>query len=77
LDEIPVDLADLALVRRARDALKIVPNIFVILAGTNSMAANTIGLNRASRDDGSFHDERKAHAFWSFLFTCLPKYKMV
>ncbi len=44
LDEVPLDAKDLALIGDIRDSLKLVRNVVVILSGTNSKAANMIGL---------------------------------
>ncbi len=71
LDEIPLDAKDLALIGDIRDSLKMVPNVVVILSGTNSKAANMIGLTNGDTSSRATHPE---HARWSYLITRVPQY---
>jgi len=71
LDEIPVEPADLALIGELRDALKIVREIVIILSGTNSMAANMIGL---SSNKASYTVIQRSGDCWSYVVTRMPKF---
>jgi hypothetical protein len=71
LDEIPLDAEDLALIGDIRDSLKMVRNVVIILSGTNSMAANMIGLTSGDALSRVTHQE---HARWSYLITRMPQY---
>ena len=70
-DEIPFEPTDLALIGDLRDELKWLKNIVVILSGTNSMAANMIGL---STYKPSFSKIKKSGDYWSCLVTRMPKF---
>jgi hypothetical protein len=71
LDEIPVNAEDLALIGNIRDSLKIVKNVVVILSGTNSKAANMIGITNGA---ASSRNIRAEHTRWSYLITRVPRY---
>mmetsp|Transcript_45149 Transcript_45149/g.94559 ORF Transcript_45149/g.94559 Transcript_45149/m.94559 type:complete len:859 (-) Transcript_45149:639-3215(-) len=71
LDEIPLAADELVLVGKIRDALKVVDNIVLLLSGTNSKAANMIGLSSGDATSTEHHTE---HGKWSFLITRVPRY---
>ncbi len=71
LDEIPFAADELMLVGKIRDAVKVVDNIVFLLSGTNSKAANMIGLSSGNATSTEDHTE---HSKWSFLITRLPRY---
>ncbi len=70
-DEIPVESADLALIGELRDELKTVQNIVIILSGTNSKAANMIGLSTGKVSHSEIKDSGD---YWSCLVTRMPKF---
>ena len=70
-DEIPVQPVDLALVGELRDELKIIEEIVIILSGTNSKAANMIGL---SSGKASFSEGKDLGECWSYLVTRMPRF---
>ncbi len=71
LDEIPLAADELVLVGKIRDALKVVDNIVFLLSGTNSKAANMVGLSSGDATSTEHHTE---HGKWSFLITRVPRY---
>jgi hypothetical protein len=71
LDEIPLHERDLDLIGEIRDSLKMMPNVALILSGTNSKAANMIGLTNSDASSRATHLE---HAKWSYLMTRVPQY---
>ena len=75
IDEVPVEPAEVRILGIIRDALKTLQNTVVILSGTNSRAANMIGLTvyGAASSSGS----HPADSAWSLLITRLPRYVQV
>jgi hypothetical protein len=74
LDEIPTDPIDVHFIGWVRDLVRFVPKILVILAGTNSKAANMLGLMSG---EASANDYNAQYQHWSFLVTRLPAYNVV
>ena len=70
-DEIPVEPTELALIGELRDELKTIDEIIIILSGTNSMAANMVGI---STTRASFSDEKNEGDPWSLVVTRMPKF---
>jgi hypothetical protein len=70
-DEIPVESTDLVMIGELRDGLKVVKNIVIILSGTNSKAANMIGLSTGQASSSAIIGSGD---YWSCIVTRMPKY---
>ena len=68
-DEVPVKPSELYVIFNLREAIKRVHSVGIALAGTNSKAANMIGLSEASSVDTDA-------APWALFVTRLPRFQM-
>ena len=75
LDEVPTDPVDVELVVWVRDLVRFLPGVLVILAGTNSKAANTLPVRLVS-GEASANDFNREKPLWSFFVTRLPNYNV-
>jgi hypothetical protein len=75
IDEVPVEPSEVRILGMIRDALKFLENTVVVLSGTNSRAANMIGLS--VQGDASSSTSHSAGSAWSLLISRLPRYVQV
>ena len=74
-DEVPTEPREVWVFGIIRDAIKILESVVVVVAGTNSNAANIIGVG--SEDAASSSDVNSSDSPWSFYVTRLPKFVIV
>jgi hypothetical protein len=75
IDEVPEDALSVHQLGRARDALKKLKGVCVLLCGTHSKAASMIGLSR-SKNNASRDTATSTAKPWAFIITRLPKFDL-
>jgi hypothetical protein len=73
IDEVPASLDDVNLIINIREACKSLPNLVVVLAGTNAKASN---MNKMSNDSASTNDNQRPNCAWALIMTRLPCFCM-
>ncbi len=69
LDEIPMEAEDVLVITKLRDACKVLDYVIIILSGTNSKAANMLGIGEASQKVESSKP-------WAVLATRTPAFQI-
>jgi hypothetical protein len=70
IDEVPEDPVEVTRIGEIREALKIVHNLCLVLCGTNSKAANMVGLSQGVATSENDSDP----SLWAMIVTRLPKF---
>ena len=71
IDEVPEDPVGVQKLGELREAVKVIPNVCLILSGTNAKAANMVGLTQGV---ASRVDTEGEPILWAYIVTRLPQF---